>query len=67
MVVLKIVPKLTILPDPKMPMYKPVTGWKIWLPHWLQYREFSFVIRGSVVYCNPRVLNMLRSRMGFEN
>ena len=61
---LRLIPKLLILPDPKVPMYKPIWGWKEWLPESWISKEFCFIFKQGAVYVNPKVLDILRNKMG---
>jgi hypothetical protein len=54
-----------IIPDKRIPMYKPLTGWKLKVcsifkfPCWLMPREFCFFTEGKKVYCNPDTYKIL--------
>ena len=61
---LHLVPKLVIMPDPRCPIYKPLSAWQEFLPNWLLSREFSFIVKRDIVYCNPKTLDALRKHIG---
>ena len=60
---LRLVPKLILLPDPKVPMYRPQIHTYFSILAWLRPKEFYFHRVGDAVYCNPEVLDILDKRL----
>jgi len=61
--VIRLVPKIVILQDPRIPKYIPVFGWKRWIPNWLLSRDICFIVEGNIAYCHPDNMKLIYKRV----
>lgn len=59
----KEVPQIRIYPDPSMPKFRPIIGWRRYIPIEFLKPQFFFREHKGDFYCNPDVLAIIRRRL----